>query len=234
MPAFPNIDKTSVSELFAWLANPNGTAQPGRGLAASAANGGPVVASGGAPGGLELPAARPAELGRFGGPPYPEGSQVPDHRYYSSYGLDYPWIIKPPWSSVVAYDLNTGTIKWKVPLGEDEQAVAEGGRHTGLLRGGERRGMVVTSTGLIFVNGKDGKVRAFDEDNGSVLWTGTLPTGSEGIPAMYEVNGRQYLVVSSSTPLSFGRQAAGASAADAGNGANSGFSKGYVAFALPK
>ena len=84
--------------------------------------------------------------------------------------------------------------------------------------------MVVTSTGLIFVNGKDGKVRAFDEDNGNVLWTGTLPTGSEGIPAMYEVNGRQYLVVSSSTPLTFGRQ----TATQAGN------APGYVAFALPK
>ena len=25
----------------------------------------------------------------------------------------------PPWSSIVAYDLNNGTIKWRQPIGED-------------------------------------------------------------------------------------------------------------------
>jgi quinoprotein glucose dehydrogenase len=95
-----------------------------------------------------------------------------------------------------------------------------------MLRGGEHHGIVVTATGLVFVNGRDGKIRAFDEDDGKALWTATLPAGTEGIPAMYEVNGRQYLVVSASSPLGFGRQVPGFGAAGA--------SSGYVAFALPK
>ena len=49
----------------------------------------------------------------------------------------------------------------------------------------ERHGIIVTSTGLLFVATTDGKVRAHDEETGRVLWTGALPAGSEGIPAMY-------------------------------------------------
>ena len=91
--------------------------------------GGPVVASGGAPGGLD---PHPTSGVRFGGgmagAPYPEGLDVPPARYYTDYGLQYEYVIGPPWSSLVAYDLNKGTIKWKVPLGEDARAVAEGAR----------------------------------------------------------------------------------------------------------
>ncbi len=39
-----------------------------------------------------------------------------------------------------------------------------------------------------------------------MLWSYELPTGTEGLPAMYEVNGKQYLAVCVSTPLKFGRQ----------------------------
>ena len=71
----------------------------------------------------------------------------------------------------------------------------------------QRQGMVVTSSGVLFCTGKDGKVYAFDADNGKQLWSYELPTGTEGIPAMYEVNGKHYLAVCASTPLRFGRQA---------------------------
>jgi hypothetical protein len=79
--------------------------------------------------------------------------------------------IGPPWSWIVAYDLNAGTIKWKLPLGDDLEAVNLGGKNTGVLQGGEHHGMVVTSTGLVFANARDCKLRAFDADNGKVLWT---------------------------------------------------------------
>ncbi|MPZ20356.1 MAG: PQQ-binding-like beta-propeller repeat protein [Luteitalea sp.] len=135
-------------------------------------------------------------------------------------------IISPPWSSIVAYDLNTGTIQWKRPLGEDEQAVEEGGKETGMLRGGERRGIIVTSTGLLFVNGPDGKLRAYDAANGEVLWTYQLPAGTQGIPAMYEAKGLQFLVVPSSAQPSFGSERRGRGRADDAV-------RGYIAFALP-
>jgi quinoprotein glucose dehydrogenase len=59
-----------------------------------------------------------------------------------------------------------------------------------------------------------------------VVWSANLPTGSEGVPASYEVNGRQFIVfpVAAGTggfSIRFG------SAAPAGQG-------GYIAYALPK
>ena len=44
----------------------------------------------------------------------------------------------------------------------------------------------LTSTGLLFVATTDGKVRAHDEETGKILWTATLPAGSEGLPSMYK------------------------------------------------
>ena len=127
----------------------------------------------------------------------------------------------------MAYDLNSGTIKWREPLGDDPVADKEGAKNTGIEEGGERRGIIVTSTGLLFVNCKDGKVRAFDADTGKVLWVANLPTGTEGIPAMYEVDGREYLVVSASTPLIFGLGPDGGHTIPSTN-------RSYIAFALPK
>ncbi len=67
-------------------------------------------------------------------------------------------------------DLNRGTIKWRVPLGEDARAVKEGAKDAGVFMA-ERHGMIVTSTGLLFIATTDGKVRAHDEETGKVLWT---------------------------------------------------------------
>lgn len=75
--------------------------------------------------------------------------------------------------------------------------MAAGVRNTGVF--GLKSGAVITSTGLIFVALRDGKVRAYDEETGAVLWTANLPAGSEGIPAMYEADGRQFLVVAAAS-----------------------------------
>jgi quinoprotein glucose dehydrogenase len=54
----------------------------------------------------------------------------------------------------------------------------------------------VTAGGLLFVaTASDRQLRAYDRDTGEVLWSETLPGGSEGIEATYEVDGRQYLAV---------------------------------------
>ena len=59
-----------------------------------------------------------------------------------------------------------------------------------------RSGPVVTASGLIFMATKDeGKLRAYDENTGEVLWEVDLPAASEGVPAVYEVDGREYLVL---------------------------------------
>lgn len=232
MPAFPDLDAAVTKRLFEYLGGlkPAGSAE--KISTTKPTTRGPVVASGGAPGGLEIRQGNADQYTPLGGPAYPAGSHTPRDRYYTNWGLypDQPYIINPPWSSVVAYDLNSGTIKWKVPLGQDSEAAAAGAHDTGAFMA-EHHGMIVTSAGLIFIAASDGKLRALDEDSGKVLWTATLPAGSEGIPAMYEAGGRQYLVVSASSDIKPG-------GGHAGPGRLTGAShpdlpRGYVAFALP-
>lgn len=211
-----------MNSLLAYLANP-----PAAGVKSKQEPdkllGGPVVASGGAPAGALVASAVAATRGNspygpMDGPPYPEGLDVPTHRYYTGYNI-MGNIINPPYSVLTAYDLNTGTIKWQVPVGDDLRALQEGIHDTGAI--GIRVGMVTTSAGLIFMAGGDMKVRAYDEETGKVLWTAKLPGQSEGIPAMYEAGGRQYLIVN-------------ASLAPGEHEENPSQPRGYVAFALPE
>lgn len=60
--------------------------------------------------------------------------------------------------------------------------------------------MVITSTGLVFATCVDGRIYAFDEDNGKTLWSIKLRRVPEGIPAMYENGGMQYFVVCATGP----------------------------------
>jgi quinoprotein glucose dehydrogenase len=84
--------------------------------------------------------------------------------------------------------------------------------------------MVTTSTGLIFLAGGDMKIRAYDAETGQVLWTAKLPGQSQGIPAMYEADGKQYLIVNATVAPGGRAQATDASSAQP---------RGYIAFALP-
>jgi glucose dehydrogenase len=111
---------------------------------------------------------------------------------YGTIGL----MIKPPFTKLTRYDLNTGSIKWQVGLGDDARLVAEGITGTGVPQ--NRTSVLPTAGGLIFGLGGDGKVRAFDADTGSVLWTGAVRGAFRGSPSMYEIDGRQYLLVAAS------------------------------------
>jgi glucose dehydrogenase len=96
----------------------------------------------------------------------------------------------PPWSEITAYDLNTGEIKWRKPHGGVLGIGDDVGAHF------PRGAPLVTAGGLVFAaTAQDRQLRAYDRDNGEVLWSYTLPGGSEGIPATYELDGRQYLAV---------------------------------------
>jgi len=98
--------------------------------------------------------------------------------------------IAPPWSHITAYDLNTGEIKWRVPDGSTPGPgfPADSGAHF------PRGAPLVTAGGLLFVaTAQDRQLRAYDRATGKVVWSKELPGGSEGIPATYEIDGRQYL-----------------------------------------
>ena len=100
--------------------------------------------------------------------------------------------IAPPWSSLTAYDLNAGTIKWRIPLGDVPELAAKGIKNTGSHY--PKVGPVVTAGGLIFTGTRDRKVRALDVDTGKTLWEKELDAALEGMPAVYEIGGREYIV----------------------------------------
>ncbi|MGE0407147.1 MAG: pyrroloquinoline quinone-dependent dehydrogenase, partial [Candidatus Korobacteraceae bacterium] len=195
MPPFATMDATELEALVAYLGNPEGLPVEASPTRPSTPLGGPVVASGGAPAAREYVSSlppRPAEYGMSGGPSYPAGTEVPPRRLYTGFDA-HRQIITPPWSSLTAYDMNKGTIKWQIPLGEEPRAVAEGIRNTGIMQ--DQRGVVVTSTGLLFSATTDGYVRALDAETGKILWAAQLPAASYGLPAMYEVNGKAFVVI---------------------------------------
>jgi quinoprotein glucose dehydrogenase len=167
-----------------------------------AVDNGPVVGSGGAPAGQNAPGAKVGQspYGAMAGLPYPNGVEAPK-RYYTNWNV-MPTIIRPPWTSLVAYDLNKGTIRWNIPLGDDPELSPKGILNTGIRQ--EQRGIMPTATGLVFVATSDGKLRALDDSNGKQLWSADLPAGNRAVPAMYEVDGRQYLVVSATTRVGTG------------------------------
>jgi quinoprotein glucose dehydrogenase len=156
---------------------------------------------------------------------YPAGVAHPQNRYSTDYGIGYPDLLGPTWAWVMAYDLNNGTVKWKQPLGEDARASKAGDKMAGAVNGSQRKGMVVTSTGVLFCNGKGGKLYAYDADNGKLLWETNLDHESNTQPVMYVLNGKQYLVVNATnnfTKDSYDR-----------SGAQGALPRGYVVYALP-
>jgi quinoprotein glucose dehydrogenase len=106
----------------------------------------------------------------------------------------------PPWSEMVKYDLNTGEIVWRIPTGVQEAPPEYNiPNNTGVQF--PRNAPLVTAGGLIFLaTGPERKVRAYDRDNGKELWVHSLPNGAEGMPATYQVNGRQFVVLPVAQP----------------------------------
>jgi quinoprotein glucose dehydrogenase len=108
--------------------------------------------------------------------------------------------IAPPWGTLNAINLDSGDIAWSIPFGEFPELVAQGMTNTGSENYG---GPIVTASGLLFIGATkhDRKFHVFDKLTGKLLWETTLPDASgNATPAMYEINGRQFVVIGGSSP----------------------------------
>ncbi len=150
--------------------------------------------------------------------------------YRSSFGFLFAKsglpVIAPPWTTFTAYDLNTGTIRWQEPLGDVPELAAEGHPNTGTQY--PKVNPVVTAGGLIFTGSRDRTIRALDAATGKVLWQTQTAMALEGMPAIYQVNGREYVVFCAAARASTYTHAVPGHSAD-----KSPVQGEYVAFALP-
>ncbi|WEJ34089.1 membrane-bound PQQ-dependent dehydrogenase, glucose/quinate/shikimate family [Devosia sp. SD17-2] len=105
---------------------------------------------------------------------------------------------QPPYGGITAIDLTTREVLWDKPFGTARKNGPFGIPSMLPLDIGtpNNAGAVVTASGLIFIAAAtDDLLRAMDIGTGEVLWEVELPAGGQAGPAMYEVNGQQFLVI---------------------------------------
>jgi len=233
MPAQPHLTNIDIDNVVTYLtaapAAARGQAQGGQGGGGRGARGGAAPASAAPPelivGSGSVAAAQTGARGR-GATRYPDG--VPQTEQYVI--NEYNTVgnrIKPPYTSIVKYDLNGPAIKWRIGFGDDPALAARGITGTGMA--GLLNGIIVTEAGLVFGAGRDNQIRAWDSDTGRQLWSSRFGGNFVGSPVMYEMDGRQYLLVPAAGAGGGGRGGA-APAAPAGAAAAP---LGWVAYALP-
>jgi quinoprotein glucose dehydrogenase len=101
----------------------------------------------------------------------------------------------PPWGTLTAIDMDTGRVRWQVPMGQVRrygvtfpQSFGWGSAILG--------GPIATGGGLVFMAATmDKKIRALDVETGAELWSSDLPYAGMAVPMTYVANGRQYVVI---------------------------------------
>lgn len=94
----------------------------------------------------------------------------------------------PPWGTLAAVNLSTGKMEWEIELGKSEEQ-PHGRANAG--------GSIVTQGGLIFIAATfDRKFRAYNIENGSLVWEDELPRCGIATPMSYKgKNGKQFIVI---------------------------------------
>ncbi|HSP68188.1 MAG TPA: PQQ-binding-like beta-propeller repeat protein [Bryobacteraceae bacterium] len=122
-------------------------------------------------------------------------------------------LVKPPWGSIVAIDMNKGEILWKIANAETPDNVRNSPALKGLNiprtgRSANTIGLLITKTLLIagepgtftLPDGRQGAMlRAYDKASGKEQGAVYLPAGQTGTPMTYMLNGKQYIVLAIGT-----------------------------------
>jgi quinoprotein glucose dehydrogenase len=100
----------------------------------------------------------------------------------------------PPWGALTAVDMNTGAVRWEVPLGAiPTLSMFPKSSEWGSINLG---GSTVSAGGLVFIAAAmDNYLRAFDVETGKQLWQAELPASAQATPMTFEKNGKQYIVI---------------------------------------
>ncbi len=222
MPSFHQLTSQNVDALVAFLAAGGRGGRGGRNMGPTSFPPGPIVETGP----LKM---RPDNGGGRNGsmPNYPEGVEAPSNRLtMDGYGLEFE-SISPPWTTLTAYDLNKGIIKWQIGLGDDYRAAVKGVKGTGAAEF-LKSSVIVTSSGLLFVTAADRKLHIYDSETGKQLREIAVGATTSGSPSMFELGGRQYLLITASAVgTRIGGEGHAADPAQTGP-------KGLIAFALGK
>ena len=98
----------------------------------------------------------------------------------------------PPYGLISSYDLNTGKLLWRKPMGQ----VQKWGFYMPESWGSVTIGApVITKSGLVFIGASmDSRVRAIDLKSGNVLWKQIVDAPAVAQPAVYTYKGKEYVV----------------------------------------
>ncbi len=137
-------------------------------------------------------------------------------------------LIKPPYGTISAINLDRGDIQWQTPHGDTPDAIRNNPALKG-MKGIDKLGQMTYNVGTLvtksLVIAGDGLVtttsehprgamlRAYDKANGKEVGAVFMPAPQSGSPMSYMINGKQYIIV----------------AISGGN-----YSGEYVAFTLPE
>jgi alcohol dehydrogenase (cytochrome c) len=108
-------------------------------------------------------------------------SQADEQSIEALYAINMRTLLAPGETDVgtlQAIDVETGKLEWKLQ------------QPAGILS------LISTGGGLLFGGDVNGRFRAYDQDNGTVLWEVNLGAPVNGYPATFAVDGRQYVAVS--------------------------------------
>lgn len=158
---------------------------------------------------LYVPSAHMPTIIALGKSEHPESTlpyvKQTEPKFLGPQGLPDPF--KPPYSRLVAIDLNKGDILWSVANGDGlRNHPAFKGLNLPPLGKPGRLAALVTKTFVFMGEGSDSGVglpnggggnmfRAFDKKTGKIVWEMELPAGTSGAPMTYMANGKQYIVV---------------------------------------